>query len=106
MANKQQAIYDGYVKHTTANNVEPTKLNGEEAWAFLKENGIEFSKPNSYTTNYFDGGRGARVWNLKDGRVVEYAPGAFGRVLLAVFDNVRDYLNYRRPMGMFHYLYA
>lgn len=106
MAGKQWEIYQNYVKRTTANNVKPTRLDDDEARAFLRENGIEFDKPTTYTTKYFDGGHGARVWDLKDGRVVEYAPGAFGRFMLAVFDRAIDHVNYRRPMGMFHYLHT
>jgi hypothetical protein len=104
MAGKQFEIYQNYVKATTANNVEPVQFENDEAWAFLKDNGIEFNNPDTYTVKFFDGGRGARAWSLKDGRVVEYAPGAFGRVLLAVFAKAMDHVNYRRPMGMFHYL--
>jgi hypothetical protein len=106
MANQQTLIYDGYVKRMTAHNVEPRQIDGDEGWAFLKANGIEFNTPSTYTVRFFDGGRGARAWNLKDGRVVEYAPGAFGRALFAVFDKAMDHVNYSRPMGMFHYLYT
>lgn len=106
MAGQQFEIYQNYAKATTKNNVEPTQMEDEQGWDFLKANGIDFKNPTTYTTKFFDGGKGARVWRLNDGRVVEYAPGAFGRALFAVFDKAIDHVNYRRPIGMFHYLYT
>jgi hypothetical protein len=106
MSGKQHEIYQNYVKTTTVNNVRPTELEGEAGWAFLKENGVKFDNPSTFTVKFFDGGKGARAWTLCDGRVIEYAPGAFGRSLFAVFDKAIDWVNYRRPMGRFHYLYT
>lgn len=103
---QQAAIYDAYVKRTTANNVEPVEhLSGSDVWAVLKAQGVDFHKPYDFTTRYWDNDSRTRVFKFDDGRVAEYGTTntAFRSPLLAIFANHEDWFSYRRPMGRFHY---
>lgn len=110
MANQQGEIYNAYVARTECNNVEPGPcIKGDTAvFAELRANitDFDFSKPYSHTTRYWDNGPRTKVFKFDDGRVAEYATTntAIGTALLVVFEKRDDWFNYRRAMGMFHYL--
>lgn len=109
MAGQQAKIYQAYKEQTERNNVEPTvKIDGDAVWQFIRKNGIDFQNPYSHTTRYWDNGPSTRTFKLADGRVAEYATtnSAMGWPLMVVFDRFDDWFNYRRAMGMFHYLYT
>lgn len=108
MAGQQAAIYNAYVASTTKNNVEPVTFKGdEEVFAILRREiaDFDFHKPYSHTTRFWDNDGRTKVFKLDDGRIAEYATTntAFGTALLAIFDEHKDWFNYRKPMGRFHY---
>ena len=108
MAGQQMAIYTAYKESTERNNVEPVEvLKGDEnVWSILKAEDVDFHKPYSHTTRYWDNDARTKVFKFADGRIAEYATTntAIGTPLLAIFANHDDWFNYRRAMGMFHYL--
>jgi hypothetical protein len=108
MAGQQQIIYDNYVKQVTARNVEPIvseagvwpeNLEGEE-WTDRSRGKDAMS--NQWGDREY-GPVSVRTSNL--GRVMEVQSIQRGMsFVVAVHRTREDYRNYRRPMGMFHYL--
>ena len=109
MANQQQQIYENYVASVSAGNVEPMvyKRNQDpepvegEVWT-------ESTGRDALSATYSDLEYGpVRVYTSNLGRVMERQSlmrGLFHRV--AIHRTSEDHRNYRRTMGMFHYLYT
>lgn len=99
MSNQQQEIYNNYlatfadvVRPTTTKNAWPVKLDGEK---FEKTDWTR-KVGESYST---------KVWLSSAGRVVEVEPIGNGwNNLFHTFETEQDWRNFRKPMGMFHYL--
>ncbi|MCO5157541.1 MAG: hypothetical protein M9945_12475 [Aquamicrobium sp.] len=109
MAGQQEAIYNSYVASTTKHNVKPVTFKGDsEVFEILRANGVDFDKPYSHSTRFWDNDARTRVFKFDDGRIAEYATtnSAMGTALLAVFETHDDWFNYRKPMGRFHYFNA
>jgi hypothetical protein len=111
MANQQSDIYNAYVERTERNNVNPGPcIKGDAVFVELRANiaDFDFSKPYSYTTNYWDNDSRTKVFKFDDGRIAEYATdnSYFRTPLLVIFEQEEDWSNYQRAMGMFHYLYT
>jgi hypothetical protein len=109
MANKQFEIYQAYKEQTERNNVKPGPcISGDAVFKELRANiaDFDFHKPYSTTTRYWDNDARTKVFKYDDGRIAEYATtnSAIGTALLVVFEKHEDWFNYRRAMGMFHYL--
>lgn len=99
MANQQQEIYNNYLA-TFANVVKPVTVKNE--WPILNDDEkMELTKETrrvgeSYRTS---------VYKTTAGRIIEQEPIGNGwDNFYHTFENETDWRNFRKPMGMFHYL--
>lgn len=109
MPSAQQTYYDSYVKQVTADNVAPI-LCDEGKWPDALE-GEEWSRPegrDALSNRWGDPEYGpVSVWVSSLGRVMEVQSLRRGASFIAAIHRTRDdFYNYRRPLGMFHYLYT
>lgn len=108
MAGQQQEIYDNYVKQATANNVAP--IVGERGeWPEKLEGEIWTDRSmgkDAMTNRWGDREYGpVKVYTSNMGRVMEVQSLQRGWTFIAAVHRTKDdYYNYRRPLGMFHYL--
>lgn len=97
MAGQQEAIYQNYVKtfdyivRPEVSDKLPEMRDGEEMELTTRTR----KWGESYNT---------RVYITSHGRVIEVEVISWYKTLYAVFENKTDWMNFRRPMGMFHYL--
>lgn len=100
------AIYDAYKAKTEANNVKPEILRYDEVWAFIKAEGVDFNKPVSNRTKFWDNNYQGKVFYIADGRVAEYNTdnSAFRLPLLAVFPSREAYDSYQKAMPRYFYM--
>lgn len=99
MANQQSDIYNNYLA-TFADVVRPVFTKNE--WPVLADGEkMELTKETrrvgeSYST---------RVYRTNAGRMIEQEPIGNGfNTFYHTFENEADWRNFRKPMGMFHYL--
>lgn len=108
MANQQQIIYNNYVA-TFANVVQPTVL-PKGTWPEKLEGEIWTKECGRYcrTAKWAEREYGSTaVYSTSTGRVIEFQSLHRGlSFIVAVFENEKDWLNFRRPMGMFHYFHG
>lgn len=97
MANQQEAIYQNYVE-TFKDVVKPEiftrwpeMAEGEEMELTTRTRKVG----ESYST---------RVYVTSKGRVIEQETVSWYKTLYYVFERDEDWWNYRKPLGMFHYL--
>lgn len=109
MASAQQTYYDSYVKQVTANNVAPIVYEADQKQVDLEgEVWTREEGRNALTHRWGDREYGpVTVYTSNLGRVMEIQSIRRGMSSIrAIHRTLDDYWNYRRPMGMFHYLYT
>jgi hypothetical protein len=101
------AIYDSYKARIEANNVKPEIVKGrEEVWNILQANGCSRETSVSNTTKFWDNDYQGMVFNLADGRVIEYSTdnSAFRIPLIAIFPTKESYDKYQKAMPRYFYM--
>lgn len=109
MVSAQETYYAGYVKLVTKNNVDPTVYPTDEVQVDLDgEVWTESTGRYALTHRWGDRDYGpVYVYTSNLGRVMEVQSIRRGMSSIrAIHRTMDDYFNYRRPMGMFHYLYT
>lgn len=97
MAGQQEIIYNNYVK-SFDHIVKPEILT---EWPQLAEG--ETMEKTDWTRKWGESYR-TQVYKTSNGRIIEVETISWYKTLFAVFENHNDWFNFRRPMGMFHYL--
>ncbi len=106
MTNAQETYHQAYVKQVTADNVQPI-IAPRGQWPEKLEGEIWTDKPGA-TAGWGDREYGpvyVRTSNM--GRVMEVQSLMRGLTfMVAIHRTHDDYSNYRRPLGIFHYLHG
>jgi hypothetical protein len=99
MANQQTTIYNNYLA-TFADVVKPVVTKNE--WPVMAEGEtMELTK----NTRRVGESYRTRVYKTSLGRIIEQEPIGNGwNTLYHTFENEADWWNYRKSMGMFHYM--
>lgn len=97
MSGQQQTIYNNYLKQFES-VVKPEIFT---EWPKLREN--EKMEPSTRTRKCGES-YNTRVYVTSEGRVIEEEAVSRYKTLYFVFERDEDWWNYRKPMGMFHYL--
>lgn len=103
MAGQQAAIYENYLKGF-ADVVNPTVYGyGKKPKNLAGETWTKTERTRKWGESY-----STQVWISNLGRVIEKEQILYsnGNIVYAVFENETDWNNYRKPMGMYHYLYG
>lgn len=99
MANQQETIYNNYLA-TFADVVRPVTVKNE--WPTMAEG--ETMEQVSETRKVGESYR-TRVYRTSAGRIIEAEPIGNGwNNLFHTFETEKDWQNFRKPLGMFHYL--
>jgi hypothetical protein len=109
MTSAQETHYRAYVELTTKNNVEPIVY--EDGVLQVDLDGEVWTRSEgryAMTHRWGDPEYGpVTVYTSNLGRVMEIQSIRRGlSSIRAIHRTQNDYFNYRRPMGMFHYLYT
>ena len=99
---RKSSAYQSYLQNWMDNHpniVEPTRVMDvdiRETILNTMTRGQRLNQMSRYLS-------GAEVWQMPEGRVVEFTNGfgAFDRV--AIFENIKDYFRWDRPMSMNEY---
>lgn len=99
MANQQQTIYNNYIA-TFADVVRPVTTKNECPVMAEGETMEEIRETRKVGESYR-----TSVYRTSLGRIFEQEPIGNGwNTLYHLFENETDWRNFRKPMGMFHYL--